>query len=374
MISNLVRCLAWAALLLCVYSTTANARYVDKQIQQCQPQQVCHPVQRTEQQCAPSQVCQQVPYQTQQCIMQQQCSTVMQSVSRCIPQTRCNGNRCQTFQSCVNVQVPQQICQPRQVCQPTTAYRQVCNTVQKCQPRNVTSQECKSEQQCKMVTQRVWEADAPTTTNNPISAPSSPKQNAPVTTTTSTFLPSPSTANVALARVSTNAAVTTRNAATTNGYIYPKGTSGATPTTGLSQQQCAALVQALRPDVKETNKWTPIGQTPENPRGQSVQNANLQPGTPIATFTTNGKYPTGSQTMDTAPYYSSAPKEPHSGIFMDYIRDASGRPIGFEMLAQSAGQPATIEKRLFAPVPSSSPYSGIQVENYQYSAISASTQ
>ena len=398
MILSIVRGVTVPAFLVCGFSATADARYVNKQIQQCQPQQFCHPVQSVVQQCAPSQVCQQVAYQTQQCGIQQQCNVIMQNVPRCVPQTRCVGNCCQTFQNCMNVQIPQQYCQPRQVCQPTTAYRQVCSTVQKCQPHTVTTQQCKTEQQCKTVTQQVWEADSPTgalpSSPAPVSAPK-PVQNAvstqtairppissqirtqpqtagpsqaPITNTT--FLPSPLAANIPLAKVSVNPAITTKNAATMGGYIYPKRTTGTT-TTGLSQQQCAALVQALRPDVQGTGSWTPVGQAPQNLRGQSIQNSNLQPGTPIATFMTNGKYPIGSQTMDTAPYSSAAPREPHSGIFIDYLRDTDGKPVGFEMLAQSAGRPAGLEQRLFAP---SSQYPNIRVENYQYSAVATSTR
>ena len=195
-------------------------------------------------------------------------------------------------------------------------------------------------------------------------------------------LPVSSTAKIALSTVALNPAISAKNATSSGGYIYPTGTSGSTKSTGLSQQQCAVLVEALRPDVPQpTGKWASVGATAANPKGQTIQDANLSPGTPVATFMTNGRYPVGTQLMDTAPFYAGAPKEPHSGIFIGYlkdaggniIRDAGGKPIGFEMLAQSAGVPATIEKRLFEPVPSSSPYSNIQVENYQYSAISTSS-
>ncbi len=195
-------------------------------------------------------------------------------------------------------------------------------------------------------------------------------------------LPVSSTAKAALNTVASNPAISAKNATSSGGYIYPPGTSGSTKSTGLSQQQCAVLVEALRPDVPQsTGKWAPVGATAANLKGQTIQDANLSAGTPIATFMSNGKYPVGTQLMDTAPFHAGAPKEPHSGIFVGYlkdaggniIRDAGGKPIGFEMLAQSARVPATIEKRLFEPVPSSSPYSNIQVENYQYSAISTSS-
>jgi hypothetical protein len=210
-----------------------------------------------------------------------------------------------------------------------------------------------------------------------------PKSNTTSTTSTQfAALHVSSTATAALNMVASNPAISAKNATSDGRYIYPPGTSGSTTSTGPGQQQCAVLVQALRPDVPgSTSSWAPVGATVANLKGQTIQDANLSPGTPIATFTSTGKYPRETQVMDTAPFNPGAPKEPHSGIFVSYlkdadgniVRDASGKPIGFEMLAQSAGVSATLEKRLFEPVPSSSAYANIQVENYAYSAISTSS-
>jgi hypothetical protein len=95
----------------------------------------------------------------------------------------------------------------------------------------------------------------------------------------------------------------------------------------------------------------------------------------------NGKYPTGNQTMDTAPFNAGAPLQPHSGIFVGFlsdkngnvIRDGDGKPIGFQMLAQSSRTPATVETRLFQPIPSPSEFYTAPVANYQYSVIATSS-
>lgn len=114
-----------------------------------------------------------------------------------------------------------------------------------------------------------------------------------------------------------------------------------------------------------------------------MQDANPAPGSPVATFNSKGRYPTGEDLMDTKPYNQTDKttsaqltnlKEPHSGIFLGYLKDSSGnvavdkagKPVGFEMLAQSADKPANVEQRLFEP---DARFKTIPVENYSYSVI-----
>jgi len=84
-------------------------------------------------------------------------------------------------------------------------------------------------------------------------------------------------AKTALITMESNGGVTAVNATSNrSGYIYPPGTPAAL------QQQCAVLVQAIRPDVGLTSSWT---------KGKPVD-LNTPAGTPIATFTpTTDKHP-----------------------------------------------------------------------------------
>jgi chemotaxis protein histidine kinase CheA len=140
-----------------VGAPSANARYVSKQVQKCHPEQVCHPVQRTEQECRPEQVCRQVPQVTQRCSTQQQCQVTYNYQQRCQYVQRCQNGRCWSVPNCVNVPIPQQVCYPRQFCQPVTNYVQQCHSEQRCHPKTVTTQQCSMQQKCQMVTEQVWD-------------------------------------------------------------------------------------------------------------------------------------------------------------------------------------------------------------------------
>ena len=154
-----------AVWVLCIFvaqaivSTGADAGYVSKQVQKCEPQQVCYPVQRTQQDCRQEQVCQQVPQTSQRCFTQQQCQTTYTYQQRCTYVQQCQYGRCWSVPNCMNVPIPQQSCYPQQVCQPYTSYTQRCDMQQRCYPRVTTTQECTTQQQCRTVTEQVWEQD-----------------------------------------------------------------------------------------------------------------------------------------------------------------------------------------------------------------------
>jgi hypothetical protein len=153
-----------------------------------------------------------------------------------------------------------------------------------------------------------------------------------------------------------------------NGYIFPS--SMRTPASGptVAEQQCAVLVQALA-GVSGTGYWMPVGHTAADPQGQTLQSGNAKPGDPIGTFMENGYYPISNESMNMKDEAPSVSNQPHSGIFLGYL-PPSGPPVGFAMLAQSEGNKATIEYRLFQELPSSSPYSNISIEHWPYSVIS----
>ena len=146
-----------------------------------------------------------------------------------------------------------------------------------------------------------------------------------------------------------------------DGYIFPKvkaSNSSGVPTT--SEQQCAVLVQALT-GRGLTGYWLPDGAT--------LQSGNAKAGDPIATFMANGYYPIRQESMNMKSEAPTAENQPHSGIFLGYLL-SNGSPVGFKMLAQSAGTKATIEYRLFQKVPPSSQYAKYNVEHWSYSKIS----
>ncbi len=160
MFLNLIYC---KRLLLIAFSScfahSASAHYITKQVQHCDQQQVCHPVQRTQQSCAPQQACRQIPRTTQRCFNRQQCQTFYSNQQRCQNVQRCQGNKCWTVPNCYNVSTPHQNCFNRQVCQPSTQYTQQCETQQRCSSRVITSTECTSQPRCQMTTQQVWVPD-----------------------------------------------------------------------------------------------------------------------------------------------------------------------------------------------------------------------
>jgi len=166
-------------------------------------------------------------------------------------------------------------------------------------------------------------------------------------------------------------AIDLNNATQRDGYIFP--TSMLAPGAELTsaEKQCAVLVQALIAGLDKfgTAYWAPVGQSTTNPKGQTLQSGSAKPGDPIATFMANGYYPVGNESMNMVNETATISNQPHSGIFLSYL-PPNGTPVGFAMLAQSDGQPATVEYRLFQQVPSSSPYSGYPVEHFSYSVIS----
>ena len=78
--------------------------------------------------------------------------------------------------------------------------------------------------------------------------------------------------------------------------------------------QCVALVQAAS-SCGNTSTWQP---------GTSVTDGNLQPGTVIATFGSNG-------------IYQNISGQSHAAIFLDYQRDSNGNITGIQVQDQWAG-------------------------------------
>jgi len=140
------------------------------------------------------------------------------------------------------------------------------------------------------------------------------------------------------------------------GYLSPVGTD-----ISLGEE-CVSLVKALGPAAnKATGIWN---------QGVEISATNgsypaIVPGTPIATFMQNGKYPPpNANIMDTDPNPNgSGRREPHAAIFLGYITNSQGSVIGMSILDQSDGHPAKVDQRMFVAG------AGGQVENYTYSVI-----
>lgn len=116
----------------------------------------------------------------------------------------------------------------------------------------------------------------------------------------------------------------TNASATKDGYIIPKNSA----LIGSDAQQCAVLVQALRPDVGKTSDWN---------KGAPVT-AYTAPGTPIATFATTTTPTVGIGRYPTSGYFDTAGKNPaHSAIV---VGPAPNR--GLKVLEQYAGKPAQV--------------------------------
>ena len=149
--------------------------------------------------------------------------------------------------------------------------------------------------------------------------------------------PLPTTVNDAIR--GSNSSIDPKAVLHKDGYIYPNGY----PVNGKDnlQQQCVALVGAIRPDVgTNTSKWS---------KGDDLtkQNGNYPPlkeGTPIATFK-NGTYPGDTGIMD--PSRSGPQKYAHSAIFLSYTYNKDGSVKGMKVLEQYEGQRAQIGERNF---------------------------
>jgi len=117
----------------------------------------------------------------------------------------------------------------------------------------------------------------------------------------------------------------------------------------------------LRPDVGvETYKWTKGSDVVKKDQsGSWVLDPSLKPGTPIATFMQNGRYPgeKDGYAMDRVRADGANNKLPHAAIFDSPITDSKGKVIGMNVLEQYDGKAAAVAPRYFNSV--GYPYSTI---------------
>ena len=163
-----VRLVALATLAFVIETAPVNSAFVEKQVQECTPQQTCRPQQHTSQACSNEQVCTQVSVPRQQCSHTNRCQSVPYSYQNCQPVQRCNGRVCQTFQNCQMLTQYRQVCQPQQNCVQVIDSRNECKTVPRCHEQISTTQVCESHQECRWVTKReeIPDQPAPVATGN----------------------------------------------------------------------------------------------------------------------------------------------------------------------------------------------------------------
>ncbi len=101
----------------------------------------------------------------------------------------------------------------------------------------------------------------------------------------------------------------------------------------LNNQQCVALAKAYVGATGSVTDWR---------RGSNALDGTLRPGTPIATFMDRSGNP--STLYDAGGTGAPGNHTTHAAVFMDYVRDGSGKITGIKVMEQYVGSGGAKEK------------------------------
>lgn len=170
----------------------------------------------------------------------------------------------------------------------------------------------------------------------------------------------------ALVALAVKGQIATGNAVAINGFIYPASMQNASR---LQQEQCVSLVKALS-NVGATTTWVNRGTATTINAYANGKHPDIPPGTPIATFSANGRYPDkGEMGTPRLDGNREALTLAHAAIFLSYAYDQTGKPIGMNILHQSENHRAAVDTKYFitnTPIDNTRPTMG-----YAYSVISS---